>query len=276
MKLYIYRGLDNEKVPKDIDPHVIIENGVATIKKDAFCRCKHLVSIIMDDNVKTIEGYAFYCCHALRIIRLSNKLEYIGDHAFGSCDSLEVLFLPSTVKIIACWDWTFVNCESLRLLILPDAFNTGNGNASGDIRGGVTRVIKGSVHQTADIAGVRYELIDEYDSLRFTIEIYHMDDSPFHKLYYNSSVNTQQINDYLDEHGNDSTLQIGPIHGMTPLHMLTMDPNAPAETIAALLNSNTDNIFCLDSPLDYARDYNVGGLIGMVAGICNKRHASQK
>ena len=65
---------------------------------------------------------------------------------------------------------------------------------------------------------------------------------------------------------------------MTPLHMLTMNPHAPAETIAALLNVNMEVAFCVDSQgkmsLDYARDYNVGGLVGMINGLCNHRHAA--
>ena len=76
----------------------------------------------------------------------------------------------------------------------------------------------------------------------------------------------------------DAALTIDPYHGMTPLHMLTMNPHAQAETIAALLDVNVEVAFGMDNrgkmSLDYAREYNVGGLVGMINGLCNHRHAA--
>ena len=73
-------------------------------------------------------------------------------------------------------------------------------------------------------------------------------------------------------------LHIDTIHGMNPLHMLTMNPHTPADSISALLNSNIEAIFCLDvqqkTLLEYARDHNVSGLVGMIAGLCNHRNSS--
>ena len=64
---------------------------------------------------------------------------------------------------------------------------------------------------------------------------------------------------------------------MTPPHTLAMKPHAPEDSIAALLNSNIQAVFSLDhrrkTPLDNARDYNVGGLVGMVRGLCNFRNS---
>jgi len=42
MKLYIYCGLENEKVPKDVT-HVIVASSVTVIKKRAFDWCELLV-----------------------------------------------------------------------------------------------------------------------------------------------------------------------------------------------------------------------------------------
>ncbi len=50
---------------------------------------------------------------------------------------------------------------------------------------------------------------------------------------------TKQINDYLDNNGNDSALKINANHGITPLHMLLMNPRAPVEPIVSLLKVNT-------------------------------------
>ena len=108
----------------------------------------------------------------------------------------------------------------------------------------------------------------------------HMDEAPFHKICYNSSISTKQLNDYLQEHGNDAALAIDPYYGMTPLHMLSMNPYAPADAVAALLEVNVETAFSLDNegkiPLDYARDYNVGGLVAMISALCNHRNSASR
>ena len=94
------------------------------------------------------------------------------------------------------------------------------------------------------------------------------------------STTTKQINDYLLEKGNDAAILIDPTYDMTPMHMLSMNPHASADSIAALLNFNMEAVCCLDSqektPLDYARDYNVRGLIAMITGLRNHKMASMK
>ncbi len=65
---------------------------------------------------------------------------------------------------------------------------------------------------------------------------------------------------------------------MIPLHMLPMNRRAPTDTIASLLDVNTEAVFRLDNQgkmaLDYARDYNVGGLVAMIIGLYNHKHAA--
>ena len=269
MKLYIYQGLEHEKVPKDVT-HVIVDSSVTVIKSHAFSWCRHLVSVIMGDNVKKIEDRAFWDCSALRFVRLSKTLEYIECRAFYECESLEALFLPSTVKSIKYQ--AFIFCPSLRILILPNDIDLSQVV-------GIRIVDYTLILAIARAAGVEYE-VSQY-SLVTRVEEWlkhHMDDSSFHKLCYTSSVTTKHINNYLIEHGNDSALAIDAIHGMTPLHMLSMNPHAPANAVAALLDVNVEVAFRLDNQgrmsLDYARDYNVGGLISMIGGLCNHRQSA--
>jgi len=266
MKLYIYQGLDNERVPKDVT-HVIVDNSVAIIKAKAFMNCTQLVSVIMGDHVKIIEMFAFFGCCVLRFIRFSKTLAYIGNLGFWGCESLEVLFLPSTVRSIEYE--AFVHCQSLRLLILPNGIDLSNVGF---------RIIGGTaIEKIARAAGAEYEwkrgaLTDESNRRVNEWLIHHMDESPFHKLCYTSSITTKQISNYLDEDVSNSALQSDPVRGMTPLHLLTINPDAPADSIAALFESNRDAVFCLDNdlntPLDYARDYNAAGLLAMIASLC--------
>ena len=66
--------------------------------------------------------------------------------------------------------------------------------------------------------------------------IHHNDQAPFH----DSSVTTKQINDHLIANGNDEALEIDLIHGMTTLHVLSINPRAPAYANAALFDSNME------------------------------------
>ena len=150
MKLYIYRGLDDEEIPWDIT-HVIVENKVTVVKARAFFARMNLVSVIMGDKLKRIEVSAFPNCCYIRFIRLSKTLEYIEMFAFYLCESLEALFLPST--LISIEIWAFYDCQSMRLLILPNGINLSN--IHHDI------IFRTIIQQTAANAGVSYEFDDD-------------------------------------------------------------------------------------------------------------------
>eukprot|EP00554_Chaetoceros_debilis_P000088 CAMPEP_0194095714 /NCGR_PEP_ID=MMETSP0149-20130528/56970_1 /TAXON_ID=122233 /ORGANISM="Chaetoceros debilis, Strain MM31A-1" /LENGTH=309 /DNA_ID=CAMNT_0038781667 /DNA_START=86 /DNA_END=1015 /DNA_ORIENTATION=+ len=308
MKLCLYKGLAGEKVPDDVT-HVIVDESVTVIKERAFYKCEHLVSVIMDEDVKRIEGWAFYHCYALRFVRLSKTLEYIGLGAFCRCESLEALFLPSTVKDIG--DHAFYDCRSLRLMILPNGCESLEAlflpstvkdigdHAFYDCRSlrlmilpndiNLDYVGNGIVHRTAinqiaETVGVAYAIIecegvtDESNHHINEWLYHHMDEWPFHKLCCDPSATTKHINDYIHEHGNDAAYAIDTTHSMTPLHVLSMNPHAPSDAIASLLHSNIQADIWEDTeqktPLDYARDHNVGGLVEMINGLCSHRNSS--
>uniref|UniRef100_A0A7S3Q5T2 Leucine-rich repeat domain-containing protein n=1 Tax=Chaetoceros debilis TaxID=122233 RepID=A0A7S3Q5T2_9STRA len=272
MILYSYRGDHDERVPSNVS-HVIIEESVTTIKEEAFYNCHSLVSVIMGDSVHTIEFAAFSHCRALQFIRLSKTLKVIGIDAFRDCRSLNALFLPSTVNVIQ--GWSFQYCRSLRFLILPDDFNLSHvGNM----------IIRGTpIHQFAEAAGIGYEFDypEATDGISPRINEWlfrHMDESPFHKGCYDSSITTRKVNDYLNEHGKASAFAVDAIHGMTPLHILAMNPYASADTIAALHISNTQAALSADNQgkttLEYARDNNVGGMVEILMELCNHKNAA--
>ena len=164
----------------------------------------------------------------------------MGRSAFFGCKSLEALFLPSTVKATdyEAFKW----CGSLRLLLLPHDIDPSNI--------GTEIIHESSIIKIAAKVGVRYlwrgyGITDESSLQVNEWMIRHMDEAPFHKLCFNSSITTKHINNYLTENENDSTLAIDTMRGMTPLLMLSMNPRAPAFAIAALLNSNMEAVFCL-------------------------------
>mmetsp|Transcript_966 Transcript_966/g.1420 ORF Transcript_966/g.1420 Transcript_966/m.1420 type:complete len:92 (-) Transcript_966:142-417(-) len=64
---------------------------------------------------------------------------------------------------------------------------------------------------------------------------------------------------------------------MTPLHMLSMNPNASVNSIIALLSANMAAAFCLDNtdktPLDNAKAYNTDGLLAMMNALCTHKNS---
>ena len=68
------------------------------------------------------------------------------------------------------------------------------------------------------------------------------------------------------------------IHGMIPLHMLSMNPNAKIDAIALLSNVKIDSAFCKDNnnntPLDYTRHHNFDALVTMIAILCTQKRKS--
>lgn len=276
--LYRYLGLENEKIPKDVT-HVIVDDSVTNINEWAFCMRRRLVSVIMGDNVTTIQDNAFYKCHNLKHIRHSKTLQYIGRKAFFHCRSLEILILPSSIQLIGLE--AFCRCESLRVLILPD-----QNNRFGDVgRRSLLlghRIIHGTaIYKIAEAAAVEYEEqggFDRYEESYLANEwlLHHMDESPFHKLCCNMSIDAIQINDFLSQNGIETASQLDRIYGMTPLHMISLNPFAPADVIAGtLLQAGIGNVFKRDNqgniPLDYARQYNVTGLLKMIEALCLTR-----
>ena len=59
-----------------------------------------------------------------------------------------------------------------------------------------------AIYHIAENAGVAYEYTVESVHRVYEWLIHHMDETPFHKLCYNSSITTKHINDYLNEHVN--------------------------------------------------------------------------
>ena len=258
----------------DVIPHnatrIIVDDSVTSIKESAFCGSE-IVAVILGKSVKRIEKMAFAYCSLLKVLHLSNVLEHIGESAFTHCVSLNAAFLPQTLKSIG--KMVFYECESLTLLILPDEI---------DISKIGKWIITGTdVEKIVENAGEAYgatpfdggfQVSDEDFSQTHNWLLHHMDRDPFHKLCYNSFVTTKQISDHINENGEDTARSVDSFHNMTPLHVLSMNPHASGETIATLLETNKGVAFCLDtqrnSPLDYAREHNAAGLVGMVNGLC--------
>jgi len=249
-----------------------------------------------------IENNAFAQCYNLKYVQLSNtSLDFIGWCAFSCCYQLESLFLPSTVRIIEFG--AFRRCTSLRLLILPNQIDP-NGIKKGIIK--ITAIERIAKVASGDGMPIEYEekdgdLTDESNYRVNNWLVHHLDDWPLHRLCCSNdygtntdavgatnstahsqshSITLKKIQSYLSANINrkESIAQSDDFYGMTPMHFLAINPLSPPDAIGLLFDMNRDSAFSLDhqenTPLDYARDYNLPALLKLVEALCMQRSAS--
>lgn len=106
---------------------VTFHDGVRTIGRGAFRRCRRLTHLKNFKYVQIIEDEAFMSCSALTDFECDG-LEIVGRFAFGFCHSLNEIVLPSIRRIDSdafadCHDITDVKLsEELEQTIGPNAF----------------------------------------------------------------------------------------------------------------------------------------------------------
>ena len=79
---------------------VIIESGVTSIGRDAFCRCSKLTRVSIPNSVTSIGREAFYRCSELTRVSIPNSVTSIGEDAFFNCAVLTSVIIPDSVTSI--------------------------------------------------------------------------------------------------------------------------------------------------------------------------------
>ena len=79
---------------------VVIENGVTSIGRYAFCDCTGLTSIEIPDSVTSIGDSAFSDCTGLTSIEIPDSVTSIGNWAFDDCENLTSVTIPDSVTSI--------------------------------------------------------------------------------------------------------------------------------------------------------------------------------
>lgn len=106
--------------------YVVLHNGVTSIDKFCFYRCKNLIDIKMPDGLTTIKDNAFPECEKLALTELPNSITTIGANAFKSCTNLKLTKLPDNLTSMN--NYVFNSCKNLALTELPNnltVLNTG-------------------------------------------------------------------------------------------------------------------------------------------------------
>ncbi|MBQ4101101.1 MAG: leucine-rich repeat domain-containing protein [Oscillospiraceae bacterium] len=101
---------------------VVIENGVTTIKSQAFRNCTNLTSVEIPDSVTSINSGAFDACASLTSITIPDSVTSIGMYTFNGCTSLTSITIPDNVTSIE--NNVFANCTNLKSVTIPSSVET--------------------------------------------------------------------------------------------------------------------------------------------------------
>ena len=89
---------------------VIIEEGVTSIRKEAFYNCANLSSVKIPESVTSIGFGAFAQCESLSSVKIPESVTSIGVGAFDSCTNLEDVRYFGKNEIS---EHLFENCDKL-------------------------------------------------------------------------------------------------------------------------------------------------------------------
>ena len=102
--------------------HLVIEEGIVSVGKYAFCECTELASVQLPSSLKKIEIGAFRMCSALKDIQIPGSVTEIGVQAFKACLKLEEIRIPPSVTVIN--QDTFGNCLDLKNVYLSEGLES--------------------------------------------------------------------------------------------------------------------------------------------------------
>ena len=90
---------------------VIIQNGVTSIGRNAFCGCGGLTNIKIPDGITSVGDYTFADCSSLEGVDIPDTVTEIGEAAFYGCSSLTGVSIPNRVTNIG--GFVFGSCSKL-------------------------------------------------------------------------------------------------------------------------------------------------------------------
>ncbi len=252
-KKYTYLGIDGECVPAQTIVG-IIDTSVTIIKRSAFAGCIMMRRCIFHDKVEIIEKEAFYGCVALDALFLpSSSIKNIEDRAFAVCCNMKILPIPQDE------DNEEVQISD-RVLHWYHAFFRPANIESGD----ETNLLS-----------------DSNDRVNRAIASLYHDLPPLYRKCLEINVSTQGIHECIDLHGIPSVApNTEDYGGMTPLHILALNPHASPGSILTCVEPRMSDVFVKDSwgmtPLDYLIDCNLDFHSMLVTALCTSRESKEE
>ena len=97
--------------------YLVIDDGVTSIGRGAFCGFKALESVSIADSVKVIGLSAFDHCERLESVVIPEGVTEIQSYAFRGCLVLTNVTFPSSLVLIDSYAFSW--CESLTSVVIP-------------------------------------------------------------------------------------------------------------------------------------------------------------
>ena len=170
-----------------------------------------------------ISFHTFDSCHALQSINIPKSVTKILFDSFSNCTSLRSVYIPNTVTCIG--DRAFKNCTSLISVSIPSSVT--------EISSLSEPFQNCQVLQQRSTNGINYhESTVRWLKRRFV-------DLPIHQACYEANNDaTWTIDSFttlIEQH--QTTLTLKDAMGMTPLHILSCNPNVTAKIMQTMINA---------------------------------------
>lgn len=116
--------------PREIRGCYNVPNGVITIERGAFRRCKNLTEIIIPEKVETIGEGAFAYCTNLKTVNVPETLTIVEKSAFEHCTSLTDV--PTFKNVTSLSYLLFRGCTGFVSVTVPEGVQEISSYAFGD------------------------------------------------------------------------------------------------------------------------------------------------
>lgn len=230
---------------------VVIPDSVTTLGQYAFGHCHSLDSVTLSKSLTTISHAAFHGCTKLQSINIPEGVTSIERNAFQNCHSLQSIVLPQTLEEIQ--QYVFINCYSLLSIYIPTSVITINRDAFKECFRLENIIIPARC--------IYYNSTFSYEKRIYNKKWNHpdkiknhidkiiqeegpewlknrFDNLPLHQLCYNKDITIDLLKDIPVD---DPFLKSVDKMNMTPLHVLSCNPNATLEMIQTLSSKCPDS-----------------------------------
>ena len=102
----------------ELAEHIVIPEGIQTLKSYVFGHCTNLKSVKIPDSVTSIGNDAFYMCEGLESVKIPDSVTSIGFSAFYGCKGMRLMEMGKSVKTIE--SNAFYGCDGLHSVSVAD------------------------------------------------------------------------------------------------------------------------------------------------------------
>lgn len=246
--VYTYKGLDYESAPANT-VLAFIDPAATIVKSYAFKNCYKMRRCVFHEDIKKVESDAFLNCRSMDALFLPKKLKNFKYEALNGCDNVRAMTLPPVVDIEDNTSAIWAQYSVPKLLESCKVNQNTQSNQNRD-----SNVLVSMRNHMA--------LVDFYSNL-----------PPLYLKCLSMDVTAKAIEKCIVNHG-ISDVFTNKYGGMTPLHILTLNPHSDTSTIMTCWKIHKIAAFITDdfgyTPIDNLCLYhgNFGSIVAIISHMC--------